>query len=724
MSALQRKMPAPVRHGDGRYLYLYYLIPLALTVLAFSPCLNDTFTNWDDGEYVADNPLIRSLSLHRLCRIFSPATTVSDNYQPLTILSLAINYAFGKLTPTGYIAVNVLLHLCNVLLVFIFVRKLSRSDSIASLTALLFGIHPMHVESVAWVTGRKDVLYSFFFLAALIGYLRYLEKRKRAKIIPYCAVLLLFICSLLSKSAAVTLPAILLLIDYYLKRTFSRKIIVEKLPLLLFSIVLGGLAIQGQATGGSIGRTSAFSLIDRVCIACYSYMFYTVKFLVPIKLSAFYPYPPSRPAALPLMYMLSPLFAGVTAAAAYFLRRSRVFLFGFFFFLISVFFILHFIPVGATVTADRFSYLPYIGLSFIIAHYADRLLWQRDSRPLMSTAGRIGGVCIIALLTLAAHERCKVWRNSLSLWNNVLRQFPSSIPFNYRGLACFAGGDYAYAIASYDSAVMCNPRYAEAYFNRALAWNATGNPDRAIADFDTAIGCNPAFSAAYNSRGLAWYAKGDYRHAVADYEQAVDHNPGSAKAYYNRGIAHAAMGEFKQAILDYSHAIALNPDYPDAYYNKGQAYLALNDFDNAIDYYSRTVRCDTGRAPAYNSRGIAYCMKGDYDHAIADYNRAIAHDPAYIQAYINRGNAFMGLSDYPRAIRDYSRAILHDPSGFSLAYYNRGIAYAATGDREHAGEDFRKACDMHLSAACTALAENGSHAAGGERHPQAASARN
>ncbi len=705
MASLQSNMQA--LRGRPYYRSLYFLTPMLLTALSLFPSLHNTFTNWDDGEYVSGNSLIRSLSFHHILRLFSPESTVSGNYQPLTILSLAINYACGKLNPTGYIAANVMLHLLNVLLVFIFIRKISRSDRIASLSALLFGVHPMHVESVAWVTGRKDVLYALFYLSALAGYVRYLEVKGRERILPYCLVFLFFVLSLLSKSAAVTLPALLFLLDFYLARAFSSRLILEKLPFLALSVIFGWLAITGQASGGSLGRSYALSMPDRLCITSYSYLFYIVKFFIPIKLSAFYPYPHSLPSSLPAAFKLSPLFAAFTAGSAYYCRRSRAFLFGFFFFLITVIFILHFVPVGATVTADRFTYIPYIGLSFIVAYYCEKLLTMCHRTKPVSAVLAAAGICVIAILCYGAHERCKAWKDSITLWSDVIGQFPSSIPYNYRGLAYYANGDYAGAITNFNLAVACNPGYADAHFNRALAYYAAGDYIKAIDGYTGALTCNPGYYQAYDGRGRAYYATGDYAHAVADYTRAAAYNPAYAKAYYNRGIVYAALGNFGRALQDYSRAVSIDPDFADAYYNGGQACLALNDLDNAIRYYSHAIGCDSGRVGAYNSRGIAYCLKGDNDRAIADYDRAIARDPAYLLSYVNRGNALMAQGNYDRAIRDFSTAIAHDPVHYAQAYYNRGLAWATKGDRERAGEDFTRACDMKLAAACRALEESG-----------------
>ena len=412
---------------------LYCIVPIVLTAMAFYGIWNNSFTNWDDNDYVIENFLIHSLSWRNILRIFSPLTFISGNYQPITILSYALNYAEGKLNPAGYIFADLCIHLLNVLLVFSFIRKLSGKDFIASLCALLFGIHPMHVESAVWISGRKDLLYTFFYLLSSLSYLSYLERKTGSAMLRYSVACILFICSLLSKSSAITLPVVLFLMDYYRVRKFSMKMVLDKIPFIVLSIILGLWAIKGQHESGSLFGNEAFSLFSRISIACYSFMFYVVKFFIPIKLSACYLYP-AISQSLPLRYSLSPLFAVAAGIAAIYFRRSKAFVFGFGFFLINVIFILHFIPVGATVTADRFSYCAYIGLSFIIAYCFKTIVSGLPSTGNGKTGGYlhivsktlviVPGILIIAVLGFAAHERCRVWKNSVTLWTDVLASAP------------------------------------------------------------------------------------------------------------------------------------------------------------------------------------------------------------------------------------------------------------------------------------------------------------
>ncbi len=700
-------MIVPAIHDKNRLRWivgpgLYCVVPLALTAAAFYGIWNDSFTNWDDDVYVTGNSLIHSLSVRNLIRMVSPDTFISGNYQPMTILSYALNYAAGRLNPAGYILADLLMHLLNVFLVFLFIRKISGSDLIASLCALLFGIHPMHAEPVAWISGRKELLYTFFYLSSALAYLSYREKRTGSATMRYSAACFLFVCSLLSKASAVTLPAVLFLIDYFTGRKCSVKMFIEKIPFIVPSIVLGLWAIKGQHDAGSLGEYGALSLFTRISIAAYSFMFYVVKFFVPLKLSACYPFPDSISTTLPLRYSLSPLFAVAAGVAAWLFRRSKAFVFGFFFFLINVVFILHFIPVGATVTADRFSYCSSIGLSFIVAYFVERgvaSLRLKSLRIAVSAA-----VCIVAVaFGYAVHQRCKAWKNAVTLYTDVIEKYPLPTAYDNRGLAYYLNHDYARAIDDFNAAISRDASNADSYNDRGLAYAASGDHARAMEDYNRAIALNPGFAGACNNRGLDYYSQGDYARAMSDFERAISLLPSGAEAYYNRGNVLQSKGEYAAAVADYSRALSLNPDFAKAWYSQGCVYQAMNDLGRALACFTRTIECDAAGAQAYNSRGVVYCLGNDYDRAIADFNRAIALQPSFPAAYINRGNAYSSTGNFSPAVRDYSRAIELDPVHYPKAYYCRGLALRALRDPGHAAEDFVRACAMHLDIACREL---------------------
>ena len=254
---------------------------LVIVSLSFLPSLKCGLVNWDDDRYLSNTPAVQSLSLTTVKE--ASTSFFIGHYQPLTILSYALDYHFYKLNPYHYHLTNLILHLLNSLLVFYLIYLLSGNIIVSFITAILFGLHPLHVESVAWVSERKDVLYSFFFLLSCITYLYYLTKGNKHKY--YILSLFLFLCSLLSKSMAVTLPLLLLLIDYYLKRKPNKTLLLDKIPYFFLSIIFGIIAIFGVGIRPKVG----FSLFGALSAASYATVFYLGKLFLPIKLSCLYP---------------------------------------------------------------------------------------------------------------------------------------------------------------------------------------------------------------------------------------------------------------------------------------------------------------------------------------------------------------------------------------------------------------------------------------------------
>ena len=259
------------------------LLLLSVTILTFLPCIHNGFVNWDDDLYVTGNPPIRSLSPRSLGRLFS--NFYAANYQPVTMVSYALDYHFAGLDPASFHRTNLLIHLTNCILLYVFIWFLSRSVFVSFFAALLFGIHPLHVESVAWISARKDLLSCFFFLGALISYLFYLRKRVRSY---YYLCLLAFFLSLLSKAMTLMLPFILLLCDYFINKKITKKDIIHKWPFFVLAVTFGILALYGQHRAGAIGEEYISAFLRHIGFACSAILFYLGKAFVPLNLSCFY----------------------------------------------------------------------------------------------------------------------------------------------------------------------------------------------------------------------------------------------------------------------------------------------------------------------------------------------------------------------------------------------------------------------------------------------------
>ncbi len=547
-------------------------IILLLTCIAYWPSLDNGLTNWDDEIYVVDNPVIQQLSVQNIKTMFTGA--VVDNYFPLTMLSLAFNYALGGADATSYHWLNLLLHLLNTCLVFYFIWQLSKQKMmVATLVALGFALHPMHVESVAWVAERKDVLYAAFFLGGLITYLKYLNSPKKS--LYYALTCLLFIGSLLSKPAAVVFPIILWLIDYYWQRKWQLSVVIEKLPMLALSIVFGLITIQVQ-NDLAIGEISQYSLWQKIAFASYGTMAYIVKMVAPFNLSALYPYPITQASeTLPFLFNCAPfVLVAISAMVIWSLKHTRLIAFGLAFYWINIALVLQFVSVGNAIIADRYTYLSYIGLLFIVAN-AVYYVWQQDDsryqkvRPIISLLVGIG--LLVGLV--GTFQRCKIWKNSETLWSDAINSDPSNtLAYTKRGLHYYSTKNYPKALNDYNKAIELNATYHLPYANRGMVFFKNNMYDKALNDYNKAIELNPNYYMTYNNRGHLQYTLQENDKALNDYNKCIELNPNYYMVYNNKAIIHHINQNYNEALDNYNKALSLRPNYQSALKNRTQLY--------------------------------------------------------------------------------------------------------------------------------------------------------
>ncbi|NVO03591.1 MAG: tetratricopeptide repeat protein [Bacteroidetes bacterium] len=599
---------------------------LGITFIAYIPALSNQFTNWDDPGYILENDLVKSLSAANIKAIFSQY--VLGNYHPITILSYAFNFNLSKLSPFGYIFTNIFIHLLNVYLVFAVTKKLFKSSNIAFITAIIFGIHPMHVESVAWIAGRKDMLYTFFYLGGIYYYLKFIESSKNIKsqTINYFLILVCFLLSLFSKAVAVTLPMVFFLIDYVLKRKFSAKLILEKVPFLILSVILGLIAIKAQKEQGAILDAPIFSYFQAIVIASYSAMFYIFRFVLPINLSAFYPYPTSIPQSLPWNYYVSfVLFIALIVLILFSIRKNRILVFGLMFFLVTVALVLQFLSVGSAVAADRYTYVPYIGLAIIIGYYFDKIQNGQIKilNPYKSTI-KYFGVAIILVFAYFTFNQTKVWATSETLFTNVINNY-SNVPvaYNNRGNYNSSKEKYDIAFDDYCMAIKLNKNYQNAYVNRA------------------------------NVYGL----KGKFQESVDDYSKAIALNPKDFNAHFNRAVTYSKMGQFDKALIDCNNADAIKANFPNVIVNRADILLNLKRYDEAIENYNKYLTFNISNGYALHNIGKAYFNKGDFQKAVDYFNQAAAtnlNDPGL---YFNLSLGYKNLKEYSKSLENVQIAV-------------------------------------------------------------------
>lgn len=517
-----------------------WMVPFILIAIfvVYLPALRAGFVNWDDGDYVVDNPLIKDFS--HLKELLT--TPMQGNHHPLTMLSFALNYAISGLNAWSYHLVNLLLHLINSILVFRLAMLLSgRNTIIAFTTALLFGIHPMHVESVAWVPERKDVLYGLSFLAGLITYTKYTDTGSRRQ---YTLAIIFLVLSLLAKSAAVIFPVVLFCIDILKRRKFNFALLLEKTPFFLLSLMGGVISLITQTEAGSTGALF-FRPITRILMGFYGIMMYFFKMIVPVNLSTFYPYPATNK-SLPVEYYLSPLFFIALMVLVYYsLKRNRVIAFGILFYLVNLLLVLQFIPAGSAVIADRYTYIPYIGLFFTTGWFINRYAKENISKAFYII------IPLGLVFSVLTYRQSSIWISSETLWDHTIQSHPSVRAYRKRAFLFWEEKNYEKAVEYYSRVFEISPYEYRTYTNRGEVYLEQNKPGLAYGDFTKALSIKPGYYFAMDGLGGLFTRREQNDSALKYLNMALAERPGYLPSLKSRGLINKKLNRYPEAVRDF-----------------------------------------------------------------------------------------------------------------------------------------------------------------------------
>ena len=590
--------PSVVRqHRQKTKSFWPWLVAAGLfTLVCFLPTLNNGFTNWDDQYYVVNNPMLRLPDWHALL-----TAPVAANYHPLTMITLAANYQLSGLNPGSYLIVNLLLHLANIGLVFLFIYEISaKNTAVAFLTALIFGIHPMHVESVAWVSERKDVLYGFFFLLSLIYYWRYLESTRKFN---YILSILFFILSLLSKPAAVILPLVLFLLDYWKGRPINVKTVKDKIIFFLFAIVFAAVTLNIQ-TSIAAADLKVFPAWTRLFFASYGIMIYFVRFFIPYPLSSFHPFPSAN--NLGLAVYLSPLFVLLLFGFLWWQRKNRAIVFGILFYLANLLLVLQIISVGLTIVSERYTYIPYIGLAFSLSE----ILRQRKFLLEKPISWIIPGTVLLCF-GLVTVTQIGVWKNSGTLWSNVIKYYPRS----------------PYARTNRANFLISQAQQPENKSERDSLYKL------ALDDCTLALSNDPKHAPGYQNRINVFLMLNRNREALADADALVRLQPNNEAGYLTKGIVYTRLNEADSAMPNLDRCLSLTPNSDQALSLRGT--LLVNNyqkFSDALSDFNKAIQLNA-KGDYYLNRSICYYRLGDIEHAKADANVALQKGVSIMDSY-------------------------------------------------------------------------------------------
>jgi len=593
-------------------------VVLMFTALLYARVLQNGFVKMDDDTYLINNPLIRDLSLRGILNVFT--TFHSYNYHPLTTLTNLVEFSLFGLNPVPYHVFNVVLHILNTWLVYKLINRLSGKQVVALAVAVLFSVNPMHVESVAWASERKDVLYTCFYLWSLLAYLQYLSSSFSVRY--YFLVLLLFVLSLFSKSAAVTLPVLLLAADVYKGRRIDARMFAEKIPFFLLSFVFGMLAIKSQTSemgGGTVNDLSQiYSYTDRFFLLTYSIAFYIVKLLFPTGLAAFHYFPAKGESGLPLLYYSSAVFLLATGIALYQVKPvKKVILFGvaFFFITISVMMV---VPVGNSLVNERYTYVPSIGFFFLLAAIA--VYYIKGSAR---NVALVLFAMYVLWLSYQTWNRIGIWKDSTTILTDVIEQNPEFYhAYWVRGNVELQADDKQRALEDFNKVLQYRPDFYAALLARGDLRLKLQDYNGCIKDLDQAIRIDAQNGAAYNTRGMAYDAIDSLQAALSDYNRAISFSPGLALAYNNRSVILAKTGNINGAISDINRAISLAPADVKMYVNRGNIRSVQNDYKGAIEDFTYAIRLKPDESMAYFNRAISRINLKDTSGACEDWKKA------------------------------------------------------------------------------------------------------
>ena len=582
-----------------------------LTFIVFIPSLANHFTNWDDEEHLINNLLVTHLDKESIKNIFQ--TTIFRTYIPLSILSFAVEYHFFGLNPFVYHLDNLLLHLGITALIIFLAWKMGLSLRASFLAGLLFGIHPMHVESVAWVTERKDVLYGFFYLCAFMFYWHYLEKRK---FFFYGLTHLAAILSMLSKPMAVSLPLILLLFDWFYGRRDKEKMVVEKIPFFLYII---SLALKTFSFNDDMFNPNPHGL-QAALIFIWTATFYLQKFIWPFFLTPVYELP--NPVNLSnVHYWIALTIVFAAGFCLYYFRKNKWVIFAFLFYVGSNFFLFRTGYVTQQgLVADRYMYISSLGFCLLFGFGIDRWLNQitREKRQIATAVV----TCLLIALGIKTWTQCRIWKDSWSLWNAVIKHTTYlAFPYNNRGNVYLAQKQDELAKADYTQALKLNPQYPEAYANLGIIYKNQGN----------------------------------FPEALNYYERALKFKPEYVEVYFNRAILYSDLKKFDLALADINETLRINPHLYQGWNTRGQIYLAQNKFDLAMADFTQSLRLNPAYADGYISAGILEFKRKNYAKAIVQFSNAIKINQA-AKAFYYRSKAYFLMGEFSRAWDDLFEA--------------------------------------------------------------------
>ena len=706
------KSAGPVRRPEPSPIGWPAAVAAAAAILLYLPSLGHGFLNYDDDLYLTRNPHLR-LGLSRAGLAWAFTTGHGANWFPLTWLCWLLDYRIWGLDPRGFHLTSLLLHAASAALLYLLLARLTGAVGRSAFVAGVFALHPVHVESVAWAAVRKDVLSGLFWMLTLGAYVRYTERPSWRRYLPVAAFLAL---GLMAKPMLVTLPFVLLLLDYW---PLHRRALLEKVPLVALSLASSVVTYRVQSAAGAIQAGDVYPVSTRILNAVLSYAIYLRQAFWPSDLAVFYPHPGadlSRAAALGAGLLL----ATGTAVAVAMRRRHPYLLVGWLWFLGTLVPVIGLVQIGTQAHADRYLYLPLIGLSIAVAWTVRDLVAARWPRALPAL-----GAAALAALALVSVRQLAYWRDSASLFAHALQVTRGSAVAHLNlGLALADRQEHAEARRHLEEAIRIEPGSAPAHGVLAEVLAREGRRPEAVNQFRTALRLDPTLSRVHNGFGRALLEGGEVEEAALHFREAVRLDPAYAEAHSNLGSALVRGGSFAEAVEQLREAADLEPARGETHDNWGVALMNRGELDEAVRHFERATALG---ADAEGNWALALARKGDFAEASAHYRRALARNagdaelrkalamalaqsgrmeearaefeaatriaPSDAEAWHGLGLALSSLGRLDDAVSAFGRALAIDPA-YAEAHNALAIALGGRGRLAEAASHFRRAAEL------------------------------
>ncbi|MBF0286570.1 MAG: tetratricopeptide repeat protein [SAR324 cluster bacterium] len=706
--------------------FLPLLCLILLTLAAYYPATQAEFV-WDDHHFFLNDPLMTAPD--GLWRIwFDPDKRW--NYWPITRSAFWVQQQLWGSYPQGYHLVNITVHLLNAIILWLALKQFRIRG--AWIIGALFAIHPMHVASVAWATELKNTLSGFFYLLSIWSFINFDHNKSWRW---YGIAIGMFICALLSKSATIMLPVLLIIYRVWFGRKWGKINFLSVIPFFLLSLGSAYVTIWfetryiGTQTGGL-----SLNLIERIIVAGHIPFFYLGKFLFPYPLMAVYPKWEITMQQFSLY--LPSIFWGIASIITLWKYQSwgKSFFLSLSAFIISLFPVLGLLNIaGFTITFVwmHLTYLPSIPILILLGQGGVRIsdycyqtkLIGRKIIPAMA------GIIFFVILGTLTWKHALTYKDEETMWKNALKKNPDNWRV-HQGLGSVYGkkGTYPLAIQhlnialqmnprvpdthfnrgnvyekleqynqamrDYNNAILLQPKDGDYYHNRGVVYSKLQQYGKALHDFDKAIEIDSNNGGYYNNRGIAHEKLQQFKNAIQDYKKAIEMNPKNAEYYNNIGTTHGKLQQFEKALQYHNQALVLNPDKAEYYNNRGFDYESLQQHEEAIENYTNAILLDPDKAEYFHNRGLVYKEIRNYEKALQDYNKALELNKKYVEAYKNRGVLYSRLQQYQQALQDYNNVLKLDPQNFA-AYYNRGMTYAQLRQFDSAIQDFNQLLKMN-----------------------------